>query len=105
MVVEVVRPEPPRGDVPAVVEADGDRPGRGRIFFTLGEQDGADAGKVREAVQALAPGVELQDIELRRTHSFLILPPEVVDGAVAALDGKEWNGKRLGAERARRRRR
>jgi len=28
-----------------------------------------------------------------------------VERAVAALDSKEWNGKRLGAERARRRRR
>jgi ATP-dependent RNA helicase DeaD len=78
---------------------------RGRVFLSLGEQDGADVGKVREAVQALSPGLELLNVELRRTHSYLEVEGGAVDGVVAALDGKEWNGKRLGAERARRRRR
>ncbi len=78
---------------------------RGRIFLTLGEQDGADETQVREAVQALAPGLELQSVELRRSHSYLGVPPEGIEAAVTALDGKEWKGKRLGAERARRRRR
>ena len=63
------------------------------------------ADDVREAVGALAPGLELLDVTVRRAHSFLFMKPEAVDGAVTSLDGKEWNGKRLGAERARRRRR
>jgi ATP-dependent RNA helicase DeaD len=81
------------------------RPARAKIFFTLGEQDGADAAKVSEAVKALAPDVELQDLEVRRAHTFLYVKPEAADSVVVALDGKEWNGKKLGAEKARRRRR
>ena len=54
---------------------------------------------------ALAPGVELRAVEVRRTHSYLDVAPEGLDGAVQALHGKDWNGKALTAERARRRRR
>ena len=94
---------PPMGVEEATEE--GALQGRGRVFLALGEQDGADEGKVKEAVQALAPGLELLDVVVRRSHSFLFMKPEAVDAAVTSLDGKEWNGKRLGAERARRRRR
>jgi ATP-dependent RNA helicase DeaD len=81
------------------------RPPRGRVFVSLGEQDGADEAKVRDAVGALAPGLELRGVELRRTHAFLEVAPDAVEGAVQALNGKDWNGKALTAERARRRRR
>jgi ATP-dependent RNA helicase DeaD len=81
------------------------RPSRARIFLSLGEADGADEIKVREAVCALAPAVALEKVELRRSHSFLEVKPEALDGAVAALHGKDWNGKVLTAEKARRRRR
>src|SRR5512138_3734537 len=51
-----------------VVAEEESRPARARIFFTLGEQDGADAAKVKEAVAALAPDVEVLDVEMRRSH-------------------------------------
>jgi ATP-dependent RNA helicase DeaD len=111
------REEAPR-EVSIVMEGTADSPGtpegigeaaqppqRARIFVSLGEQDGADDARVREAVAALAPGVELRRVEVRRTHSFLEVPPEAIDDAVQALHGKEWSGKPLTAERARRRRR
>jgi ATP-dependent RNA helicase DeaD len=60
---------------------------------------------VREVVRALAGELEVLAVELRRNHSFLEVRPEALEGAVAALDGKEWEGRRLGAEKARRRRR
>jgi ATP-dependent RNA helicase DeaD len=94
---------PGADEVPTAAE--GALEGRGRVFLTLGEQDGADEAGVREAVQALAPGLELLDVVVRRSHSYLFVKPEAVDTAVTALEGKEWGGKRLGAERARRRRR
>jgi ATP-dependent RNA helicase DeaD len=99
--VDAVAPSPEGGEAPG----EADRPQRARIFFTLGEQDGADEGKVREAIAAVAPTVELRSVEVRRSHSYLDVAPEALDAAVAALDGKEWNGKALKAERARRRRR
>ncbi|HET8538233.1 MAG TPA: DEAD/DEAH box helicase [Anaeromyxobacter sp.] len=81
------------------------RPPRARIFVSLGELDGADEAKVRAAVSTLAPGTEIRAVELRRSHSFVEVAPEGLDAAVQALHGKEWNGKTLTAERARRRRR
>ncbi len=85
--------------------ADEAHPPRSRIFLSVGEQDGADEAKVREIAGSHAPAVELRGVDVRRTHSFLEVAPEAVDGAVAALNGKDWNGKALLAERARRRRR
>jgi ATP-dependent RNA helicase DeaD len=81
------------------------RPPRARIYLSLGEADGADEAGVREAFQTLAPGLELVAVEVRRAHSYLDVPPEALEGAVAALGGKDWKGKRLAAEKARRRRR
>jgi len=102
--VDAVAPagDPSRPVEPSV-EANG--PQRARIFFSLGEQDGADEAKVREAVASLVPGLELRLVEVRRGHSFLEVAPEALEGAVAALHGKEWNGKPMTAEKARRRRR
>jgi ATP-dependent RNA helicase DeaD len=91
------------GTAPA--EGGAQRPQRARIFLSLGEVDGADDAKVREAVAALAPGVEVRAVELRRSHAFVEVAPEALEGAVQALHGKEWNGKPLTAEKARRRRR
>jgi hypothetical protein len=56
-------------------------------------------------VTALAPGVELRAVEVRRAYSYLDVAPEALEGAVQALHGKDWNGKALTAERARGRRR
>ncbi len=85
--------------------SEGSRAVRGRIFLSLGEQDGADEAKVREAVGALAGGVEVLRVEIRRSHSFVDVPPDALEAAVSALNGKELDGKRLTAEKARRRRR
>jgi ATP-dependent RNA helicase DeaD len=96
---------PGAGEGAARAEGGGQRPQRARIFLSLGEMDGADEAKVREAVAALAPGVDVRAVELRRSHAFVEVAPEAIDGAVQALHGKEWNGKALTAEKARRRRR
>ena len=82
-----------------------ERPQRARIFLSLGEQDGADEARVRELLAALAPGHEPRAIEVRRTHAFLDVGSEGLEDVVVALNGKEWGGKTLTAERARRRRR
>jgi ATP-dependent RNA helicase DeaD len=86
-------------------QAAGQRPPRARVFLSLGEQDGADEAKVREAVASLAPGVDIRSVEVRRGHSYLDVAPDALESAVQALHGKDWNGKALTAERARRRRR
>jgi ATP-dependent RNA helicase DeaD len=103
--LEVDAVAPAAARVEAGEGADADRPQRARIFLSYGEQDGADEAKVREVVASLAPGLELRAVELRRGHTFLEVAPEALDGAVEALNGKDWNGKALAAEKARRRRR
>jgi ATP-dependent RNA helicase DeaD len=104
--IEVTATVPPRpaGEAEGVAEPS-NRPPRARIYLSLGEADGADEAGVREAFQTLAPGLELVAVEVRRAHSYLDVPPEALEGAVAALGGKDWKGKRLAAEKARRRRR
>jgi ATP-dependent RNA helicase DeaD len=92
-------PEPSEGG------ADRGRPSSSRIFLSAGEVDGADEARIRETIASLAPGVELVKVELRRTHTFLEVKPEDLDGLVSALHGKEAFGKALAAEKARRRRR
>ena len=89
-------------DAPA---AEPQRPPRSRVFLSYGEKDGADEAKVRAAVAALVPGVEPLRVELRQSHSFLEVAPDALEQAVSALNGKEWEGKALTAEKARRRRR
>ena len=80
-------------------------PQQARVFVNAGEVDGADEAKVRELVAALAPGLELLDVQVRRNHTFLEVKPEALESAVEALNGKEGLGKALAAEKARRRRR
>jgi ATP-dependent RNA helicase DeaD len=81
------------------------RPPRSRVFLTFGQKDGADEAKVRAAVAGLAPDLELLAIDVRLNHSFLEVAPDDLERAVAALNGKEFEGKALTAEKARRRRR
>jgi ATP-dependent RNA helicase DeaD len=81
------------------------RPPRARVYLTLGEKDGADEARVRAAVAALAPEVEILAVDLRPNHSFLEVKPDQLDAAVAALHGKDFEGKQLSAEKAKRRRR
>ncbi len=81
------------------------RPSRGRIFVSYGEADGADQAKVAALVEAHAPGTELLAVELRRSHVFLEVKPEALEGVVNALNGKVVAEKPLLAEKARRRRR
>jgi len=92
-------PEPSEG------ASDRGRSSSSRIFLNAGEADGADETRIRETVASLAPGVEVVKVELRRSHTFLEVKPEALDGLVLALQGKEAFGKVLAAERARRRRR
>jgi ATP-dependent RNA helicase DeaD len=92
-------PEPSEG------ASDRGRPSSSRIFLNAGEADGADETRIREAVASLAPGVEVVKVELRRSHAFLEVKPEDLEGLVSALQGKEAFGKALAAEKARRRRR
>ena len=81
------------------------QPPKARVYVTLGQKDGADEAKVRAAVTSLAPELELLSVDVRPSASFLEVKPEQLDAAIAALNGKELDGKALTAEKARKRRR
>jgi ATP-dependent RNA helicase DeaD len=102
---EPSEPASPAEDAAPDASRESRGPARGRVFVNAGEVDGADEARIRETVAALVPGLEVQKVELRRTHVFLEVKPEEVDGLVAGLQGKEAFGKALAAEKARRRRR
>ena len=109
--VSAERGAPVEREVPAVREGsaradEGEaRPSRGRVFISWGEESGADDAKVRELVAASVPGAELLLVELRRSHTFVEVQPDLVDPLVNALNGKVHGEKPLLVERARRRRR
>ena len=90
---------------PAATEPEEARPPRSRLFLTLGQKDGADEAKVRAAVAALAPAAEVLAVDVRQSHSFVDVAPGSLEAALGGLDGKEWEGRILKAEKARRRRR
>jgi hypothetical protein len=71
----------------------------------LGQKDGADESKLRAAMAQHAPAVEVLALEVRPSHSIVEVAPEAVEAVVAALHGKEVDGKAITAEKARRRRR
>jgi len=97
---------PARGaDAPEGDGAADGRPQKSKVFVGVGEQDGLDEAKVRAWIEAQAPGAELLAVELRRSHVFVEVKPEAVDGLVTALSGKELLGKTPLVEKARRRRR
>jgi ATP-dependent RNA helicase DeaD len=81
------------------------RPQKGRVFISLGQKDGTDEAKLRVVVATLAPDLDVLAVEVGQNHSFLDLNPDAVESAVAALNGKEHEGKPLTVEKARRRRR
>jgi ATP-dependent RNA helicase DeaD len=103
--ISVERPSPGEEAQPPAGEAQERTPPRGRVFVSLGQKDGADEAKVREVVAALAPGLQVNAVLVRQSHSFLEVDPEALEGAVAAIHGKDFEGKTLTAEKARRRRR
>jgi ATP-dependent RNA helicase DeaD len=81
------------------------RPQKGRVFISLGQKDGTDEAKLRAVVATLAPDLDVLAVEVGQNHSFLDVNPDAVEPAVAALNGKEYEGKPLTVEKARRRRR
>jgi len=86
-------------------DAEERRPQKGRVFVSLGQKDGTDEAKLRAVVATLAPDLDVLAVEMSQNHSFLDVNPDAVEPAVAALNGKEYEGKPLTVEKARRRRR
>ncbi|MEM7677044.1 MAG: DbpA RNA binding domain-containing protein, partial [Myxococcota bacterium] len=78
---------------------------RARLFINRGSTDGYDDLKVAELVVAAAGQGAADDvgrIQLRKTHAFVEVTPELADAAVAgAAQGLERDEKPVAIERAR----
>ncbi|MEL7370027.1 MAG: DEAD/DEAH box helicase [Myxococcota bacterium] len=78
---------------------------RARLFINRGSTDGYDDQKVAELVVAAAGQGAADDvgrIQLRKTHAFVEVTPELADAAVAgAAQGLERDEKPVAIERAR----
>ncbi|HEY0840373.1 MAG TPA: DbpA RNA binding domain-containing protein, partial [Vulgatibacter sp.] len=91
-------------DTPPVAELE--KPRSGKLWISLGQDDGLDAEGVKAAL-AEASGADAADverIEVRSAHSFAYVRPGKADAFLAA-NGKVRGEKELKVEKARRSRR
>jgi ATP-dependent RNA helicase DeaD len=84
--------EAPRGDV-------------ARLYLNLGRKDGASDREVRDLLATHAGPVDVSEIDVMNTHTYLNVAPADADRVVAALTGKEIAGRQLVCESAKPRRR
>lgn len=84
--------EPPRGDI-------------ARLYLNLGRKDGASEREVRDLLAAHAGAVDVSEIDVMNTHTYLNVAPADAERVVAALTGKEIGGRQLVCESAKPRRR
>jgi len=84
--------EPPRGDV-------------ARLYLNLGRKDGASEREVRDLLTTHAGGVNVSEVDVMNTHTYLNVAPADAERVVAALAGKEIAGRQLVCESAKPRRR
>jgi ATP-dependent RNA helicase DeaD len=84
--------EPPRADV-------------ARLYLNLGRKDGASEREVRDLLTTHAGGVDVSEVDVMNTHTYLNVAPADAERVVAALAGKEIAGRQLVCESAKPRRR
>jgi ATP-dependent RNA helicase DeaD len=84
--------ETPRGDV-------------ARLYLNLGRKDGASDREVRDLLATHAGAVEVSEIDVMNTHTYLNVAPADAERVVTALTGKEIAGRQLVCESAKPRRR
>ena len=84
--------EPPRADV-------------ARLYLNLGRKDGASEREVRDLLTTHAGGVNVSEVDVMNTHTYLNVAPADAERVVAALAGKEIAGRQLVCESAKPRRR
>jgi ATP-dependent RNA helicase DeaD len=84
--------EPPRGDV-------------ARLYLNLGRKDGASEREVRDLLTTHAGDVNVSEVDVMNTHTYLNVAPADAERVVAALAGKEIAGRQLVCESAKPRRR
>ena len=90
------RPEPARRETPDNVT---------RLYLNLGRKDGASEEEIRNLLSAHSGAVDVSEIDVMNTHTYLNVAPGDAEKIVGALTGKEMSGRQLVCEQAKPRRR
>jgi ATP-dependent RNA helicase DeaD len=73
--------------------------GQVRLYLNLGRRDGAKEPEIEQLLGE--KGVEASSLELRNSHTYLIVPEERADAVAAALSGGKFGERDVLCERAR----
>ncbi len=90
------RPEPARRETPDNVT---------RLYLNLGRKDGASEQEIRNLLSEHTGAVDVSEIDVMNTHTYLNVAPADAEKIVGALTGKEMSGRQLVCEQAKPRRR
>ena len=73
--------------------------GHVRLYLNLGRRDGAKEPEIEQLLRD--KGVEVPTLQLRNSHTYLIVPEERADSVAAALTGGKFGERDVLCERAR----
>src|SRR5579863_1248995 len=90
------RPEPAHRETPDNVT---------RLYLNLGRKDGASEEEIRNLLSVHTGAVDVSEIDVMNTHTYLNVAPADAEKIVGALTGKEMSGRQLVCEQAKPRRR
>jgi len=76
-----------------------------RLYLNLGRKDGASEEEIRNLLSAHTGTVDVSEIDVMNTHTYLNVAPGDAEKIVSALTGKEMSGRQLVCEQAKPRRR
>jgi DbpA RNA binding domain len=76
-----------------------------RLYLNLGRKDGASEQEIRNLLSAHTGPVDVSEIDVMNTHTYLNVAPADAEKIVGALTGKEMSGRQLVCEQAKPRRR
>jgi ATP-dependent RNA helicase DeaD len=76
-----------------------------RLYLNLGRKDGASEREVRELLTTHVGPVDVSEVDVMNTHTYLNVAPSDAEKVVTALTGKELGGRQIICEQAKPRRR
>jgi hypothetical protein len=76
-----------------------------RLYLNLGRKDGASEREVRDLLTTHVGPVDVSEVDVMNTHTYLNVAPGDAEKIVGALTGKELGGRQIVCEQAKPRRR
>jgi ATP-dependent RNA helicase DeaD len=76
-----------------------------RLYLNLGRKDGASEKEVRDLLSAHVGPIDVSEVDVMNTHTYLNVAPGDAEKIVGTLTGKELGGRQIVCEQAKPRRR